>query len=640
MGKNRLKRKRREKEKKQAAENKPPPPPPVNPDDLPFTKDELEITEKVVKIIGENTENILNLPILRDFRRYIQPIIEEQVKKHKFSQTEEKIAAFPPAYKKRKLETLDQEFINATKLRADRLKYLESLNEEGKDEVAVLDGVAGAEEQQQLFLMNIKSDQLQLCAGEDIKIEEANEKEEKTAEKIELNIPKKCYICKKPFVKLHFFYDQLCPECADFNYKKRNELVNMTGKVCLVTGARVKIGFRCALKLLRCGATVIATTRFPNDAIVRFTKESDYSVWKDKLHIYGLDFRNIPALELFCSYLNSKWNRLDVIINNACQTIRRPPVYYSHLLENEFKYKSLQDVPVEVRGNLQQHFNFTSSATLHPSDSLLSNTAANTSKSDAEISISDVTGFEQDDAMSTNIKSSKTEEDSNLSMVKNSQSATAASVPLDPSFAASMTQLQVVKGDEFDEKTSAALFPIGLTDVNAQQIDLRTKNSWMLKLNEVPTGELAEVMVINAIAPTVLNAKLKPLMEFDLAVPKFIVNVSAMEGKFYRYKSETHPHTNMAKAALNMMTRTSAQDYVSSNIYMTAVDTGWINDEKPIHAAVKHMKTHNFQTPLDEIDAAARVLDPVIAPLKDLAEGRNFEPQWGIFLKDFKKCEW
>lgn len=125
-----------------------------------------------------------------------------------------------------------------------------------------------------------------------------------------------------------------------------------------------------------------------------------------------------------------------------------------------------------------------------------------------------------------------------------------------------------------------------------------------------------------------------------------------MEGKFYRYKSDAHPHTNMAKAALNMMTRTSAQDYVKSGIYMTAVDTGWINDEKPIDLAMAHEKVHNFQTPLDEVDAAARVLDPVIAPIRaaqDAAKKRNtgsveeelvIEPPWGYFLKDYVKTEW
>jgi NAD(P)-dependent dehydrogenase (short-subunit alcohol dehydrogenase family) len=212
-----------------------------------------------------------------------------------------------------------------------------------------------------------------------------------------------------------------------------------------------------------------------------------------------------------------------------------------------------------------------------------------------------------------------------------------------------------------DPSTLQLLFPLGHRDVNNHQVDLRHHNSWTMKLHEIPTVELAEVFAINTIAPTLLNARLKPLMMRSSPLEsimgdknwKFIVNVSAMEGKFYRYKSSNHPHTNMAKAALNMMTRTSAQDYMKDQIFMTAVDTGWINDEKPIDLAMKHEEKHNFQTPLDEIDAASRVLDPVICPLKMLQEqraageegkgkggGEGIEPPWGHFIKDYMKSEW
>ena len=130
-----------------------------------------------------------------------------------------------------------------------------------------------------------------------------------------------------------------------------------------------------------------------------------------------------------------------------------------------------------------------------------------------------------------------------------------------------------------DRTADETLFPEGQTDVNEQQVDLRTVNSWLLRMHEVSTPELAEVFAINALAPFILNSKLKSLMAATAPGEyKFIVNVSAMEGKFYRHKSPNHPHTNMAKAALNMMTRTSAADYAESKIYMTAVDTGWIND--------------------------------------------------------------
>eukprot|EP00911_Craspedida_sp_UC1_P002176 UC1_evm1s1667 len=202
---------------------------------------------------------------------------------------------------------------------------------------------------------------------------------------------------------------------------------------------------------------------------------------------------------------------------------------------------------------------------------------------------------------------------------------------------AEMSQMVVTAEDrEYDP----ADFPVGATDVNGQQVDLRRKHSWLLELSEVSTGEAAEVLAINTLAPFVLNSKLKPLMQCSPAKHKFIINVSAMEGKFYRYKSTRHPHTNMAKAALNMMTRTSAADYVRSGIYMTAVDTGWINDEKPVHAAREHQERHNFQTPIDEIDAAARVLDPMLAPLAELDAGRECKPPWGALYKDYEKTEW
>jgi NAD(P)-dependent dehydrogenase (short-subunit alcohol dehydrogenase family) len=111
-----------------------------------------------------------------------------------------------------------------------------------------------------------------------------------------------------------------------------------------------------------------------------------------------------------------------------------------------------------------------------------------------------------------------------------------------------------------------------------------------------------------------------------------------MEGKFYRYKMPNHPHTNMAKAALNMMTRTSAED-LSKNyrIFMNAVDTGWINDENPLDRANKTAKTNLFQTPIDEIDAAARILDPIFT---GVAAGKEGEKMSGVFLKDYYTTEW
>lgn len=486
-----------------------------------------------------------------------------------------------------------------TQLRALRTKQLEALNDEGfaprvPDGVAICDGPPAPGP----LLLEAASGALASVPSEPKRV---------------LN-PISCYICHKPYIDLHFFYHQLCPDCAAFNFAKRNETADLRGRVCIVTGARCKIGYRCALKLLRCGAAVIATTRFPADAAQRYAAEADSAEWSGRLHIYGLDFRDISLLEKFCAFVTDSYERLDVIVNNACQTVRRPPAYYAHLIDAEKAYQLRLEGAAPGDG-------------VEAVDSMLRRQHAFTHGLAAAGTAPLLVGRNEGSAP-----------DQSLSRER----MAAVSVESDASIghflsSADMTQMHVAPGDETADGES---FPSGALDVNRQQVDLRKKNSWTMKLHEISTPELAEVFAINAMAPAILDARLKPLMEKHMKDLKFIVNVSAMEGKFYRFKSDSHPHTNMAKAALNMMTRTSAQDYVKSNIYMTAVDTGWINDEKPAELAVAHEKRHKFQTPLDEIDAAARVLDPIIGPLKAIQSGEVVEPPWGLFLKDFMKCEW
>ena len=142
-------------------------------------------------------------------------------------------------------------------------------------------------------------------------------------------------MCKAEYRQLHAFYDALCPTCAALNYEKRFQTADLHGRVALVTGARVKIGYHAALKLLRAGATVVATTRFPHDAARRYAAEPDFADWRDRLHVHGLDLRHSPSVEIFCSQLGRELARLDLLVNNACQTVRRPPGFYEHLVAFE-----------------------------------------------------------------------------------------------------------------------------------------------------------------------------------------------------------------------------------------------------------------------------------------------------------------
>jgi len=166
-------------------------------------------------------------------------------------------------------------------------------------------------------------------------------------------------------------------------------------------------------------------------------------------------------------------------------------------------------------------------------------------------------------------------------------------------------------------------------------MDLRTTNSWRLVLGEISTVELLEVHLVNAIAPFVLLSWLRPLLVRDRTDEKHVINVSAMEAQFARRKkTERHPHTNMAKAALNMLTRTSAVDLAAFSVFMNSVETGWVTDEDPLVHVERKQHEHDFHPPLDAIDGAARVLDPLFS---GLATGRH---PYGLFFKDYRPVEW
>lgn len=403
----------------------------------------------------------------------------------------------------------------------------------------------------------------------------------------EIHSPRNCYICKEAFTRLHFFYDSLCEKCADLNYRKRFQTAPLQGQVALITGARVKIGYQATLMMLRAGAAVIATTRFPVDAAGRYSQEEGFAEWGDRLQIHGLDLRHIPSVEIFTSFVEQRYGRLDLLINNAAQTVRRPPGFYAHLIEKEIN--GYQTMSAEVRKLLGDH-----------------------------------------EGCKNRLKSFCPPLSENTSALPVAWQDQGPGIGLRES-----AQLSQIPYSQDHSLVSEEIFPKGKLDADRQQVDLRKTNSWRLRLGEIPTAEMLEVQLVNAVAPFVLCNRLVPLMRRDYTGQKHIVNVTAMEGKFFRFKKDDrHPHTNMAKAALNMMTHTSAEDLARDGIYMNAVDTGWVTDEDPLELSKFKQEVHDFQPPLDIVDGAARVCDPFF---DGILTGKHWS---GKFLKDYFPVDW
>jgi len=377
-----------------------------------------------------------------------------------------------------------------------------------------------------------------------------------------------CYVCKQHYTQVDAFYHQLCPSCAALNHSKRDAHTDLAGKSALLTGGRAKIGMYIALRLLRDGAQTTITTRFPRDAVRRFVSLPDSADWLHRLRIVGIDLRD-PAQVIGLTDAMIAAGPLDILINNAAQTVRRSPGSYALLAEAESA--PLPDGP------LPELLTFGHTNDAHPQ-------------------------------------------------------ALEAAVGAHPILAkaAELTELAMTAGSSSLDRLAAGT----AIDAGGLVPDHHDSNSWTQFVQEVDPLEMLEVQLANVTAPFLLVSRLRPALAASPARRKYIVNVSAMEGQFGRgYKGPGHPHTNMAKAALNMLTRTSAKEMLETDgILMTSIDTGWITDERP-HPTKVRLAEEGFHAPLDLVDGAARVYDPIV-------RGEAGEDLFGVFLKDYAQAAW
>ncbi|WP_382306938.1 SDR family NAD(P)-dependent oxidoreductase [Herbiconiux sp. UC225_62] len=381
-----------------------------------------------------------------------------------------------------------------------------------------------------------------------------------------------CYICKQPYTLVDAFYHQLCPDCAAMSHAKRDARTDLTGTRALLTGGRAKIGMYIALRLLRDGAHTTITTRFPRDAVRRFSSLPDSADWLHRLKIVGIDLRD-PAQVVALADEVAAAGPLDILINNAAQTVRRSPGAYQPLVDAE-----LAPLP---EGPLPELVTFGHTNDAHPH-------------------------------------------------------ALAESVNTHPILAAAAARAEELTEQAMAPGSSSLARLAGGTAIDAGGLvpDLHDVNSWTQHVDEVDPLEMLEVQLANTTAPFLLISRLRAAMRTTGSRRSYVVNVSAMEGVFGRgYKGPGHPHTNMAKAALNMLTRTSAREmFESDNILMTSVDTGWITDERP-HPTKVRLAEEGFHAPLDLVDGAARVYDPIV-------RGQAGEDLFGVFLKDYAPSTW
>ncbi|MFB6579723.1 MULTISPECIES: SDR family NAD(P)-dependent oxidoreductase [unclassified Streptomyces] len=385
-----------------------------------------------------------------------------------------------------------------------------------------------------------------------------------------LNRPQRCYVCKNHYRHVHDFYHLLCPECARENLARRTARTDLTGRRALLTGGRVKIGYQVALMLLRDGAELTVTSRFPQDTVRRFAAAPGAADWWHRLRIAALDLRDPRQVLAFTDHMLAQGLPLDVLINNAAQTLRRSPEAYTALSAAE---------PAPTPASL------------------------------AAPPIWTAPGFS----------------------VPGPRSAPLPwTAELAPRFRAAHA---LAGGTHTTDAPVAVPLPREAVDEAGLLPETAAANSWTLRLGQIDPTELLEVQLVNAVAPFLLADRLLPLLDASPHRDRYLINVSAVEGQFtVRNKTSDHPHTNMAKAALNMLTRTSAADLATRGIHTCSVDTGWVTDEKPLPARERHAAT-GWRPPLDIVDGAARIYHPVV-------QGQAGAPVHGVLLKDYRQVPW
>ncbi len=443
-----------------------------------------------------------------------------------------------------------------------------------------------------------------------LKKKRKKEKEDETKEKY---VYKSCYICKQKLGldNINKFYGSLCTKCGDYNYSFRTMKLDFSGRIAIVTGGRIKIGYYIVTKLLSYGCKVITTSRFPKDALFKFKEDPEYDLWKNNLIIYPIDFRIIQSTMNFVKYIQKNYSHVDFLINNAAQTVRRTTDYYEYLM------------PIEVKKLLEED-----------NEKIIKNDYLSIQKQISE----DFEKNKNESEKKENIIKIDIQKESERKQIINSL-VSLVNQNKDNNEKDEFIPLSVIASQIkiMEEKDQPKVCIMG---GDGQPYDFsKGKNSWNFELDEIPLEEFIEVQIINAWTPYYLCAKLKPMMMKSPFPDKYIVNVTAVEGIFNHYKRTTHVHTNMAKAALNMLTRTCGKYMEKNGIYMTCVDTGWVSHmnemNKIIDDETKEYAENEMATvPLDELDGAMRVLHPIIEGIK------NKKYFSGILLKDYIKSKW